>query len=69
MVARLGSMVAPFVASLSATCHWLPPVIFGVVPLIGMLLLFFLPETNGAPLPETLEDGENFGKKKIKEVK
>ncbi|XP_037050887.1 organic cation transporter protein-like [Bradysia coprophila] len=64
MVARFGSMVAPFVAGLSATHHWLPPVIFGVASLTGMCLLFFLPETNGAPLPETLEDGENFGKKK-----
>lgn len=69
MVARLGSMVAPFVASLSVTQHWLPPVIFGVIPLIGMVLLLFLPETNGTPLPETLEDGENFGKKNVKEVK
>ncbi len=63
MSARLGSMVAPFVATFSETYHWLPPVIFGVIPLIGMVLLFFLPETNGAPLPETLEDGESFGKR------
>lgn len=62
-------MIAPFVASLSAHYHWLPPVIFGIVPLIGMVLLFFLPETNGVPLPETLEDGEAFGKKKPKEIK
>lgn len=67
MVARIGSMVAPFVAGLSTTYHWLPPVIFGVTFLIAMCLLFFLPETNGAPLPETLEDGENFGKKKTLE--
>lgn len=68
MIARVGSMVAPFVAGLSSTYHWLPPVIFGVCPLIGMVLLLFLPETNGEPLPETLEDGENFGKKKTKEI-
>lgn len=68
MVARIGSMVAPFVAGLSVTYHWLPPVIFGATSLIAMCLLFFLPETNGVPLPETLEDGENFGKKKTKEL-
>lgn len=68
MTARLGSMVAPFVASLSATYHWLPPVIFGVAPLLGMVLLFFLPETNGTQLPETLEDGENFGKKQTEDI-
>lgn len=64
MAARIGSMVAPFIAGLSTTYHWLPPVIFGVASLAGMCLLFFLPETNGAPLPETLQDGENFGKTK-----
>lgn len=62
MVARVGSMVAPFVAGLSI--HWLPPIIFGVVPLLGAALVFLLPETLGAPLPETMEDGEEFGKKK-----
>lgn len=66
MVARIGSMVAPFVADLSTSYHWLPPVIFGVVPLIGAGLLVFLPETKGVQLPETLEDGEAFGKKKAK---
>lgn len=33
------------------------------MPLIGAVLVIFLPETLGAPLPETLEDGEAFGKK------
>ncbi|KAJ6645259.1 Organic cation transporter protein [Pseudolycoriella hygida] len=40
MIARIGSMIAPFIAGLSATCHWLPPVIFGVTPLIGAILNF-----------------------------
>lgn len=66
MIARIGSMIAPFVAGLSLTYHWLPPVIFGVVPLIGAFFVFFLPETLGAPLPETLQDGEAFGKKSSK---
>ncbi|XP_037048393.1 organic cation transporter protein-like isoform X2 [Bradysia coprophila] len=63
MVARVGSMIAPFVAGLSSTTHWLPPVIFGVAPLVGALLVLFLPETLGCPLPETLQDGEDFGNK------
>lgn len=65
-VARIGSMVAPFVAGLSATAHWLPPIIFGIIPIIGAALVLLLPETKGAPLPETIEDGENFGKKHSK---
>lgn len=63
MIARIGSMVAPFVAGMASTVHWLPPVIFGLVPLIGAGLVFLLPETRGTPLPETIQDGENFGKK------
>lgn len=62
-VARIGSMVAPFVAGLKSVAFWLPPFIFGVFPIIGAVLVVFLPETQGAPLPETIEDGENFGKK------
>ncbi|GAB0094985.1 organic cation transporter protein [Sergentomyia squamirostris] len=63
MIARIGSMVAPFVVGFNSIAFWIPPVIFGAVPLIGALLAFLLPETKGAPLPETIEDGENFGKK------
>ncbi|XP_053695192.1 organic cation transporter protein isoform X2 [Sabethes cyaneus] len=63
MIARIGSMIAPFVAGMGEVAHWLPPIIFGVVPLIGAFFVFFLPETQGFPLPETIEDGENFGKR------
>jgi hypothetical protein len=68
MLARFGSMSAPFVAGFATEIHFLPPVIFGVVPLIGAVLTLFLPETQGFPLPETIEDGEAFGKKVQKTV-
>lgn len=89
MLARVGSMIAPFIATgLSDTAHWLPPLVFGIVPLIGAGLTLFLPgqchppftysrvnlindflclETRGCQLPETIEDGENFGKKEAKQ--
>ncbi|XP_055610396.1 organic cation transporter protein isoform X1 [Uranotaenia lowii] len=63
MIARIGSMIAPFVAGFGTIAHWLPPIIFGLTPLVGAFFVFFLPETQGHPLPETIEDGENFGKK------
>lgn len=44
MIARIGSMISPFIASgLSKTAHWLPPAIFGIVPIIGAVLVLFLP--------------------------
>lgn len=41
---------------------WLPPTIFGILPLIGAALCLLLPETAGCILPDTLQDGEEFGK-------
>ena len=41
----------------------IPQAIFGVSCLFAALLLILLPETMGRPLPETIDDGENFGKK------
>lgn len=57
-VARIGSMVAPFVATLAHTSAWLPPLAFGIVPLIGAGLCIILPDTRGKKLPDTLEEGE-----------
>lgn len=69
MCARIGSIIAPFVVSLDYIEHWLPPVIFGTLPLIGGALCLLLPETAGCALPETLQDGEDFGKTSKKEKK
>jgi len=41
---------------------FVPPLTFGLGPLFGALLCTLLPETANAELPETLEEGENFGK-------
>ncbi|VVD00503.1 unnamed protein product [Leptidea sinapis] len=63
MMARIGSMIAPFVIALDTTAVWLPPVLFAVIPLISGFVAFLLPETKGYELMTTLEEGENFGKK------
>lgn len=63
MMARVGSMVAPFVVGLNSVARWIPPVAFGVMPLIAALLCLLLPETRGCELMTTIEEGENFGKK------
>ncbi|XP_031621351.1 organic cation transporter protein isoform X2 [Contarinia nasturtii] len=63
MIARIGSMVAPFIITLKYISHIYPPIVFGIVPILGAALVLLLPETQGQPLPATIEDGENFGKK------
>lgn len=66
MCARFGSMSAPFVAGLAEFEHWLPPLIFGISPLIGAAMCYLLPETVDCELPDTLEEAEEFGKKSRK---
>lgn len=66
MAARVGTMLAPFVATLAHTSPILPPIVFGLTPIAGAAMVLLLPETNGTALPETLEDGEWFGKKVAK---
>ncbi|KAL1505919.1 hypothetical protein ABEB36_005367 [Hypothenemus hampei] len=60
MCARIGSMAAPFVASLVNVEPWIPPIIFGLTPLIGAILCFKLPETLDCKLPDTVEEAEMF---------
>ncbi|XP_022237075.1 organic cation transporter protein-like isoform X2 [Limulus polyphemus] len=63
--ARIGSMVAPFVKELGkATNQGVPLGIFGGLSIAAGLLILRLPETKNKPLPDTLEEGEKFGKKK-----
>ncbi|KYM96439.1 WD repeat and HMG-box DNA-binding protein 1 [Cyphomyrmex costatus] len=60
--ARIGSIIAPFIATMGTIKPWLPPVIFGIAPILGAILCLFLPETMNCELPETIEDAENFRK-------
>ncbi|KAH8365191.1 hypothetical protein KR084_005775 [Drosophila pseudotakahashii] len=64
MIGRVGSIVAPMIVDLDEYGLWIAPLIFGAFSLLAMVGTLFIPETRGAPLPETLEDGENFGRKK-----
>ncbi|XP_020290376.1 organic cation transporter protein-like isoform X2 [Pseudomyrmex gracilis] len=65
--ARIGSMIAPYIATMGTIQPWLPPVVFGIGPILGAALCLFLPETMNCELPETIEDGEKFGKKTTEE--
>lgn len=66
--ARLSTTIVPYIATSDGdelsndNDNWAISVIFGLGPLIGAALCLFLPETMDCQLPETIEDGENFGK-------
>lgn len=46
----------------------LPVLIFGLLAFTAGLLSLYLPETHNRELPETIEDGEQFGRNSTKKV-
>lgn len=63
MQARIGGVLAPYVNVLADIWPPLPLVVFGALSFICGLLSLLLPETLNKKLPETIEEGERFGKK------
>lgn len=58
----VASIVAPFVVYLSHVMPGLPLIVLGVIGIIGGILSLFLPETLNHELPQSLSDGEEFGR-------
>ncbi|XP_069680629.1 organic cation transporter protein [Periplaneta americana] len=58
----VASILSPFVVYLSNISPILPLLVLGTIGIIGGFLALFLPETLDKELPQTLQDGENFGK-------
>ncbi|GIX84596.1 organic cation transporter protein [Caerostris extrusa] len=68
MCARIGSILAPLYGTArtyregKATHPAVPNILYGLLALSSGVLAFLLPETRDQKLPDTLEEGENFGK-------
>ncbi|EZA48635.1 hypothetical protein DMN91_001367 [Ooceraea biroi] len=62
MCARLSGALTPMIFLLDSLNPRVPAVLFGLVALVAGYLALYLPETVNQPMPETIEDGENFGK-------
>lgn len=58
----VASIAAPFVVYLGGISTVLPLLLLGIFGIIGGGLSLFLPETLDHDLPQTLQDGEDFGK-------
>ncbi|XP_066288727.1 organic cation transporter protein-like [Branchiostoma lanceolatum] len=63
MWSRVGGIVSPFVMLSQQVWGPLPYLIFGGLSILAGLSALLLPETRGVRLPDTLEEGENFGKR------
>ncbi|XP_041979923.1 organic cation transporter protein isoform X1 [Aricia agestis] len=62
MCARLSGALTPLITLLDSFDPKIPAVTFGLVALVSGFLCCFLPETMNQPMPQSLADGENFGK-------
>lgn len=58
----VASILAPFVVYLDIVSSVLPLLVLGIIGILGGLLTLLLPETLDKDLPQTLQDGEDFGK-------
>ncbi|KAI4470609.1 solute carrier family 22 member [Holotrichia oblita] len=59
--ARVGSVLAPIINIMAEFWTPLPLIVYGSLTLAAGCLSLVLPETLNQELPETIEDGENFG--------
>ncbi|XP_065584841.1 organic cation transporter protein-like [Artemia franciscana] len=66
MFARFGSVLSPYVASLSYFGLIVPFSIFGALGLISSLAVITLPETKDRALPETIESAAELEKYRLK---
>ncbi|KAJ8681951.1 hypothetical protein QAD02_017743 [Eretmocerus hayati] len=62
MCARFAGALTPLMLLLDSLSPRVPATVFGLIALLAGFLALYLPETMDQPMPETLEDGENFGK-------
>lgn len=57
----VAGIISPFVVYLSVIYISLPLLVLGILGIFGGFLTLLLPETLDKDLPQTLQDGENFG--------
>ncbi|XP_074128852.1 solute carrier family 22 member 11-like isoform X2 [Sminthopsis crassicaudata] len=55
---RIGAMLAPLVSILKHYIPALPLIIFALLCIIASFVVFFLPETQNKPIPDTMQDLE-----------
>ncbi|CAH0403094.1 unnamed protein product [Chilo suppressalis] len=61
-ISGLGLLASPYIAYLAIYGRALPFIVMGILSVVAGVLSLFLPETLNQTLPQTLEDGEMFGR-------
>ncbi|XP_068625342.1 organic cation transporter 1-like [Battus philenor] len=61
-ITGLGLLACPYIAHLAVYGKALPLITMGVLSIVAGIAPLYLPETLNEPLPQTLDDGEMFGR-------
>ncbi|XP_023285145.1 solute carrier family 22 member 5-like isoform X2 [Seriola lalandi dorsalis] len=61
-VSRIGSCISPFLLQLSVYSEYLPYIILGTLAVVSSFASFFLPESFGRPLPQTIQQMHQRGR-------
>ncbi|XP_064456135.1 solute carrier family 22 member 1-like [Ornithodoros turicata] len=62
VMAVIGNVLGTPVAATIEWNQYFPVLVCGITALIAAIMILFLPESVGLPLPQTISDGENLGK-------
>ncbi|XP_052749076.1 carcinine transporter-like [Galleria mellonella] len=58
----IATVLVPYIVYLATINAMIPLLILGVLGILGGSLCLFLPESTGKAMPQTIQDGEEFGK-------
>ena len=64
-IGRVGGVISLLMAGLSQIWVPIPMFIYGILALSAGFASIFLPETKGLPLPQTIEEAIQVGRKKL----
>ena len=56
---RIGAILSPYIVMVGETSHGTHFLVFGLLGMSGGLASMWLPETQGQPLPQTIQDMKN----------
>ena len=66
--ARIGGALSPLVFGLDGGIPWFSNTVFGTLAFIAAFTAYFLPETLGMPMSQTMEEAESYYYKTPEEV-